>query len=168
MSLSSSRSSFFSLLFALFFLLSSLFFLAPQVLNMLWSGRTETGRSVRSGGELSADIVPLGSTLFPEETLQSSRFHIFTLLALFHTSSHFFRVFLIITFPPGLSLRIKGLYYCLSSKRRQETKREQKEKDQTILHVSCCMFVPSDLHSPGFGRRLSDIHQGSDEGALGM
>ena len=56
--------------------------------------------------------------------------HIFTLLR------RFFRMF-----PPGLFLCTKGFYYCFSSKRRKETKTEQKEKDQTILHVSCCTLV---------------------------
>ena len=38
-------------------------------------------------------------------------------------------------------LRIKGFFYCFSSKRRKENKREQQEKDRTMLHVSCCTFV---------------------------
>ena len=45
--------------------------------------------------------------------------------------------------PPtiGLGKGRKGFDYCLTSKRRKGTKREYKEKDKTILHVSCCTFV---------------------------
>ena len=57
----------------------------------------------------------------------------------FGTFSHFFRDFQ--KFSPGHSLRIKGFCCCFSSKRRKENKSEYKEKDQTILHVSCCTFV---------------------------
>ena len=51
----------------------------------------------------------------------SALFHTFSdFSALFHTFfSEFFRIF-----PPGLSLRDKGFYYCFSSKRRKENKRE--------------------------------------------
>ena len=43
----------------------------------------------------------------------------------------------------GLYLRIKGFYYCFSSKRdeKRETKKENKRKNQTILHVGCYTFV---------------------------
>ena len=54
-------------------------------------------------------------------------------LALFHTVSHLFFQSFFRIFPPGLSLRIKGFYYCFSSE-------NQREKDRTILHVSCCTF----------------------------
>ena len=67
----------------------------------------------------------------------SALFHTFWQFSThFHTFSEFFRIF-----PPRLFLRIKGFYCCFGSKIRKENKREKKEKDQTILHVSCCTFV---------------------------
>ena len=44
-------------------------------------------------------------------------------LALFHTFSHIVKVFRI--FPPKLSLRLKGFYYCFSSKRPKENKKKK-------------------------------------------
>ena len=44
------------------------------------------------------------------------------------TFPHIFPLFRI--FPPGLFLSIKGFYYCFSSKRRKENKREEKRRKE--------------------------------------
>ena len=59
--------------------------------------------------------------------------HVLALLHIFHTFSELFL--------QDFLLELRGLYYCFNSKRRKENKRESKEKDQAILHVSCCTFV---------------------------
>ena len=66
-------------------------------------------------------------------------------LALFHTFSHFFRVFQ--NFPPGLSLRIKGFYYCFSSKRRKEKKKKRIKETKPSCTLVVARLSSSDIDS---------------------
>ena len=98
---------------------------------------------------------------------KSSR-HLFTFFGTYPHIFTFLRVFRIFT--PWLFLWIKGFYYCFSSKRRKENKRDEKEKDQTILHfvvarLSSCMSTdtpwwPLPKHSWFSGVRKRVVSKG--------
>ena len=57
-------------------------------------------------------------------------------LALFGTFPHFFALFL-----QDFFVELRGFTIVLVRRKEKIIKENKKEKDQTILHVSCCTFV---------------------------
>ena len=75
--------------------------------NTILSAAPSLSQRKTKGQQLKGKIVSV-----PFAHFLALFFHIFTLSRVFRIS------------PPGLSLRIKGFFYCFCSKRRKENKRE--------------------------------------------
>ena len=97
--------------------------------------RTYPRSGFRSGGTSECTLVPVfvpgehpPKPPFFREEVKGNKLKGKIVSALFHTFTHFYT--LLRNFPPGLFLKLSFFF-----------KREWKEKGQTILHVSCCLFV---------------------------